>query len=179
MSLMPTMSRVDPVLGPVISESWMVTFEVCRRLIPKLSPVSLIRLFLTVTFEAVMSRLARMSSPSRTAPSPSTSSQPRESQCHPGPLETCPGTDRKTVPAGTPVFVASGYPHADGFTAHPFTEALTLGVSRGEAARSDWSAVTTATKPASTAKARPAARTYRLADLGVFGSLIGTGAPIA
>ncbi len=45
---------------------------------------------------------------------PSISTQPRESQCQPGPEDTWDGTALSTTDAGTPVFDASGYPHADG-----------------------------------------------------------------
>jgi hypothetical protein len=39
---------------------------------------------------------------------PSFSTLPRESQCQPGPDETCDGTAFYTTVAGTPVFDASG-----------------------------------------------------------------------
>src|SRR5262249_31776966 len=118
MSLMPTISRVLPS-GLKISESSIVTFRACRRLTPKSSPAAITRTFRTVTFDALMSRLCWTARPSSTAPAPSTSSQPRLSQCQPVPLDTWPGTVRSVTPARGPGRPASGKPHGDGTGAQP------------------------------------------------------------
>ncbi len=107
------------MLTPLIVEFSIVTFLVCRRLIPNEDrPLFTTRTWLIVTLEAVISRLCGMYSPVSTAPFPSTSTQPRESQCQPGPLETWPGTVFRAIPDGTPVFVASGNPHSCGTASH-------------------------------------------------------------
>src|SRR5450755_4094835 len=78
-----------------------------------------------------------MYSPLSTAPLPVTSTHPRGSKCHPGPLDTWPGTVLSFIPAGRPVFVPSGNPHLLGAamqpprSADPGTEALTGGTADG------------------------------------------------
>src|ERR1017187_8433053 len=66
--------------------------------------------FLIVTLDAVTLTLYGMDSPLSTAPAPVTLTKPPELEMNfqPVPLETWPGTDFKTVPAGTPVLEAPG-----------------------------------------------------------------------
>src|ERR1022692_26168 len=66
--------------------------------------------FLIVTLAAVTLTLYGMDSPLSTAPAPVTLTKPPELEMNfqPVPLETWPGTDFKTVPAGTPVLEALG-----------------------------------------------------------------------
>ncbi len=81
------------------------------------APLCTICTWLIVTLEAAIFRLLVSDSPDSTAPFPSTSTQPRGSQCQPVPLETWPGTVFRAIPDGTPVFVASGKPQTLGLAA--------------------------------------------------------------
>jgi hypothetical protein len=64
-----------------------------------------------VTSAAVTSTVPFTANPANTVPAPEISTPPLDHD-HPGPLDTCPGTDRSAVPALGPVLVASGKPHA-------------------------------------------------------------------
>jgi len=59
-----------------------------------------------------------MYSPDSIAPSPVTCTDPVGELVHPRPDDTCAGTARSTVPAGIPLFVASGNPQVLGAAAH-------------------------------------------------------------
>src|SRR5262249_20902998 len=116
MSLIPTISRPAPADGLEMSQSSTVVLDAGRIATPKLSPVTVIASSRTVTFEAVTSTVPCTANPANTVPAPEISTPPLD-QDQPGPLDTCPGTDRKTVPAPGPVLVASGKPHACGLAA--------------------------------------------------------------
>src|SRR5450756_13690 len=103
-----------------MSESSIMTLLVFRRLMPMLCPVSTTSTSLIVTFDADTSRLVGMYRPLSTAPSPYTSTHPRGSYFQPGPDDTWLGTESRWTEVGTPVLVASGYPHTCGEAAQPF-----------------------------------------------------------
>src|ERR1022692_574343 len=97
-----------------------------------------------------------MFSPLSTAPLPSTSTQPRESKCQPGPLDTWPGTVFSFVPDGTPVFVASGKPHTLG-TAEQFVWPVAFGTGCRELAKDVEGMIWVHTRATAPAPARLAA----------------------
>jgi hypothetical protein len=71
-----------------------------------------------VTWLAYNSMQAVMSKESRVTESWRTTTQPEfASYAQPEPDWIVPGTAVRTVPAGIPLFVASGYPHEDGLSA--------------------------------------------------------------
>src|SRR6185312_3501185 len=111
----PAVSRLSsapPAVAPLIVLCFTIAFEACRIPTPNALPVLTMRLFETVTLFLLFSNTAFTEKPSNTAPAPSMTTHPRVSQCQPAPEVTWPGTDRSTVPAGTPVLVASGNPVA-------------------------------------------------------------------
>src|SRR5882724_2000622 len=95
---------------------WMVTPAMLRRLMPKFPSVTILT-FLTVTLSPVMSRVPGIYRPTSTAPLPVTWTDPSAVLVQPGPEDTWAGTVFRTVPASTPLFVASGRPHLLGAAA--------------------------------------------------------------
>src|SRR5262245_22992405 len=113
-----------------MSQSLTVTPWLCRMLTPKSSPVLTMTSSSMVTPDAVTSTLYGMFRPFRTAPLPSTSTQPPGSKCQPGPLDTWLGTLSSffRIFAGTPLFVGSGNPHRCG----AFEQLAGVGVGFGD-----------------------------------------------
>src|SRR5690348_3497892 len=109
MSLTPFINRPEPdAAKPVIVLPRTTALWVCRSDTPKVSPPTVIRLSLITTLSPVTSTVAVTEYPLKTTLLPSILTQPRESQCQPGPDDTCDGTAFNTAVAGTPVFDASG-----------------------------------------------------------------------
>src|SRR5580700_837762 len=107
--------RPAVLLAPPMVECSMVTSLVWRRLMPKKSPLLVTSTLSTVTLLAWMFSTPLMCRPVMVAPFAVTSTVwVLAFQAHPGPLVAWPGTAVRRVPAGTPLFVASGNPHVLG-----------------------------------------------------------------
>src|ERR1035438_7003836 len=120
MSLIPAKTPMSPLVpcGLEMSTCSIVTLlGLPVRLIPSpevSSPKLLIASSLMTALSPVTFTEPATEYPAKTAPLPNTVTFPPPSVDQPGPLEAWPGTERRDIPVGTPVLVASGYPHVCG-----------------------------------------------------------------